>query len=182
MTAPRPSFSREEALDLVRRLYGLEGEVRELPSERDQNFSIGDSAGGAGHVLKISSAAEKKEFLDFQNGVLVHLAEQNPALTVPRIVRQRSGELMGRVGHGSGQEHFVRLLSSLPGRFLAEVKPHRPELLKDLGRFLGHLAKSLAGFVRPLPDRELKWDMRHGPETVRRLLPFVESADKRALV
>jgi 4-aminobutyrate aminotransferase-like enzyme/Ser/Thr protein kinase RdoA (MazF antagonist) len=181
MTSARPLFSSEEALDLVRRLYGLEGEARELPSERDQNFHIRD-AGGAEYVLKISNNAERKEFLEFQNDVLVHLSGRKPALDVPRVLPQVSGELLGSVGHSSGQEHFVRLLSFLPGRFLAEVKPQRAELLKDLGRFLGELAKGLAGFSCPIPARDLKWDMRNGPATVRRLLSFVSDSGRRSLV
>ena len=181
MTAPRPNFSREEARDLLRRLYGLDGESQELPSERDQNFHVW-SAGGTDHVLKISNAAEKKEFLDFQNDVLVHISKKNPSLAVPRVSAQVSGGLLSPVRRDTGQEHYVRLLSFLPGRFLAEVKPHRPELLKDLGRFLGELDKALADFGRPLPTRELKWDMRRGPETVRRLLPFVQDAQKQALI
>ncbi|HEX9901518.1 MAG TPA: aminotransferase class III-fold pyridoxal phosphate-dependent enzyme, partial [Acidobacteriota bacterium] len=181
MTAPRPSFSQEEALDLVRRLYGLEGEARELSSERDQNFHI-RASDGADYVLKISNSAEQREFLDFQDDVLVYLAEQKPALGVPRILRQVSGDLLGLIRQRSGQEHFVRLLSFLPGRFLAEVKPPRPELLRDLGRFLGELDIALAGYGRSIPARDLKWDMRNGLATVRRFLGLIQDRRKRQIV
>jgi 4-aminobutyrate aminotransferase-like enzyme/Ser/Thr protein kinase RdoA (MazF antagonist)/murein DD-endopeptidase MepM/ murein hydrolase activator NlpD len=181
MSTPRPFFSLEQALGLVRRLYGLEGEARELPSERDQNFHI-RAADGADYVLKISNSAEQRGFLDFQDDVLVYLAEQKPALGVPRILPQVSGKLLSLIPQRSGQEHFVRLLSFLPGRFLAEVKPHRPELLGDLGRFLGELDNTLAGYGRSIPARDLKWDMRNGPVTVRRFLGLIQDRRKRQIV
>lgn len=181
MTASRPSFSQEEALDLVHRLYGLEGEAYELPSERDQNFHV-RAADGTAYVLKISGAAERKEFLIFQNDLLVFLSERAPGLGVPRVLRQTSGETLAAVRHSSGTEHFVRLLTFQPGRFLAQVKPHKPELLRDLGRFLGSVDKALGSFSRKIPDRELKWDMRDGPPTVRRLLPFVQDPGRRRLI
>lgn len=177
----RPSFSPEEARQTVFRLYGQEGEAHELPSERDQNFHIRTSD-GADYVLKISNSAEQREFLDFQDDILVYLAEQKPALGVPRILRQVSGELLGLIRQRSGQEHFVRLLSFLPGRFLAEVKPHRPELLRDLGRFLGELDNTLAGYGRSVPARDLKWDMRNGLATVRRFLGLIQDRRKRQTV
>ncbi|MGB9004134.1 MAG: phosphotransferase, partial [Candidatus Aminicenantales bacterium] len=181
MTTPRPSFSREQALDLVRRLYGLEGEACELPSERDQNFHI-LAADGAQYVLKISGAAERKEFLIFQNDLLVFLSERAPGLGVPRVLRQTSGETLAAIRLPSGTENIVRLLTFQPGRFLAEVRPHKPELLRDLGRLLGSVDKALGSFSRKIPDRELKWDMRDGPSTVRRLLSFVPDPGRRRLV
>jgi Ser/Thr protein kinase RdoA (MazF antagonist) len=37
----RPRFSTEEARETALRVYGLDGSVRELPSEHDQNFLLG---------------------------------------------------------------------------------------------------------------------------------------------
>jgi len=178
---PRPGFGPAEARELVGRLYGLEAEVRELTGERDRNFHVRASAGGE-YVLKIFNALELKEFVDFENRILAHLEKQSPGLGVPRLRRLPSGEAMATARGPSGGEHFVRLLTYLPGRFLSEVKPHHPELLCDLGRFLGSLDKVLAGFEGDVPERELLWDMRHAPQTVRRFLGLIADPDRRRLV
>lgn len=62
----RPKFSFKEVPPLIQSLYGLSGVVRELPSERDQNFYFRETFGRE-YVLKISATAEKKEVLEFQN-------------------------------------------------------------------------------------------------------------------
>ncbi|MBM3312214.1 MAG: hypothetical protein FJY80_11985, partial [Candidatus Aminicenantes bacterium] len=178
---PRPAFGADEARGLAGRLYGLEAEVRELTGERDRNFHLRTSDGGE-YVLKISNALELKEFLDFENRILNHLQERSPELGVPRLRRLPSGEAMTTVRSPSGAEHFVRLLTYLPGRFLAQVRPHHPELLSDLGRFLGGLDRALAGFDGDVPERPLLWDMRHAPQTVRRFLNLVPDPDRRRLV
>ncbi|MDH4195900.1 MAG: aminotransferase class III-fold pyridoxal phosphate-dependent enzyme [Candidatus Aminicenantes bacterium] len=178
---PRPAFKIEEASGILRRLYGRDGTLRELPSERDQNFHVrvGD---GEEAVLKISNAAEKRDVLDFQNAVLAHLEVKCPDLNLPRLRRTTDGAGVGEAVGASGDRHAVRLLTFLPGKFLALVKPQKPELLRDIGRFLGRLSAGLAGFDRPMPERDLKWDMRRAPETVRRFLPLVADANGRALV
>ena len=178
---PRPSFTVEEAAGILGRLYGLDGAIRELPSERDQNFFLRDAA-GAEWVLKISNAAERLDVLEFQNAVLAHLETKCPALPLPRLRRTKEGAAFDEAVHGSGTRHAVRLLSFLPGRFLALTNPQKPELLRDVGRTLGRLSAGLAAFNRPMPERDLKWDMRRAPETVRRFLPLIADADGRALV
>lgn len=180
-SGPRPAFGASEARTLVGRLYGLEAEVRELAGERDRNFHVRSVAGDE-FVLKISNALELKEFLDCQNRVLDHLRERSPELGVPRLRCLPSGPAMTTVRGPSGTEHFVRLLMYLPGRFLSQVKPHHPELLLDLGRFLGSLDRALAGFAGDVPGRELLWDMRQAPQTVRGFLGLVADPERRRLI
>jgi 4-aminobutyrate aminotransferase-like enzyme len=50
------------------------------------------------------------------------------------------------------------MLGFLPGGTLAGANPHPPELLRELGKFLGELDSALAGFDHPGTHRELKWD------------------------
>src|SRR5262245_48150697 len=50
-------FSEQSAAALARELYRIEARVKELPSERDQNFQLWDGS-GAEFVLKIGNPAE----------------------------------------------------------------------------------------------------------------------------
>ena len=79
-----PHVAVEDAARLVRELYGIAGELRLLPSERDQNFSV-RTAEGAGYVLKIANAAEDPQRLDFQNAALAHLADRITDFALPQV-------------------------------------------------------------------------------------------------
>ncbi len=154
--------------------------MRELPSERDQNFHFLEKSGGE-FVLKVSCSAESREVLEFQNAALEHLAREAPGFVWPQILNTLAGEQIARIG-SPGNGHFVRLLSYLPGRFFALVKPHRSDLLRSLGIFLGTMDKALSSFTHPAMNRDLKWNMNLAPGTVRRLLSHLDDRDKRALV
>jgi 4-aminobutyrate aminotransferase-like enzyme/Ser/Thr protein kinase RdoA (MazF antagonist) len=176
----RPKFTPDQARALVEKLYGLSGSARELPSERDQNFHFLEKSGGQ-FVLKVSCAAESREVLEFQNAVLEHLTDEATDFRWPQILTTLNGEKIAGIG-SSGTAHFVRLLSYLSGRFLALVKPHRSDLLRSLGVFLGTMDKALSSFTHPAMNRDLKWNMNLAPGTVRRLLSHVDDRDKRTLV
>jgi 4-aminobutyrate aminotransferase-like enzyme len=64
---------------------------------------------------------------------------------------------------------------------LAKVRPHTPELLSDLGRFLGEMDAALQTFSHPAAHRELKWDSsRTG--WIKEYVPHIADAKRRALV
>ncbi len=132
-------------------------------------------------MLKVSSSAERLEVLEFQNAALEHLAREAPGFVWPQVLPTLDGEKIARAG-SLAAGHFVRLLSYLPGRFLALVKPHRSELLRSLGVFLGTMDKALSSFTYPAVDRDLKWNMNLAPETIGRLLSYVDDRDNRILI
>ncbi len=123
--SPRPTLSLKDAVRLARDLYGLRAEARELPSERDQNFHLQDAAGQE-FVLKISGTAEQEAVLDFQNKAIAHLMTVGEELPCARVWTTTAGESIARVAGVNGATHFVRLLTYVPGKPLALVKPHSP--------------------------------------------------------
>ena len=75
-------------------------------------------------------------------------------------------------------KHHVRLLSWMPGRPLADTRPHS-ELLEPLGRFLGVLDRGLADFEHPAADREFYWDLRQGLDVAGRYASDIVDRDRR---
>ena len=138
-----------------------------MPSERDQNFLITDNSGQR-FVLKIANASESRSFLEAQNAVLDYLSER--VSFCPRIVGTKFD---GR---------FVRLVTYLPGVPLAEVKPHTPGLLRDLGEKLGQLSRALADFDHPAVHRDFHWDLANGNRVVNQYAELVEDPRLRELV
>ncbi len=175
-----PRFSEQDAVRIARECYGLEGTGKPLPSERDQNFLLRTKTGQE-FVLKIANVAESREILDLQNKALTHIAARAPSLLVPRVCATPAGEQIASTKAANGAEHFVRLLSYLPGKLLAHVSPHTPELLRSLGRALGTLDRALEDFAHPAADRALKWDLRRAG-WIREYVPRITDAKRRAIV
>ncbi len=146
-----------EAVRLARELYGLESTARALPGEYDDNFHL-TSADGRAFVLKVMHPAREHSFIDLQCRALTHLAQRAAQLPLPRVTPDRGGKLFTSIGGADGSTRLVWLLTYVNGKVLAEVRPHSPELLGDLGRFLGEMDAALQSFTHSAAQRELKWD------------------------
>ena len=70
-----PRFEVEAAAGIAAEFFGIRATARSLPSERDQNFLLTDSAGEK-FVLKIANALESREFLEAQNAALTHAGKR----------------------------------------------------------------------------------------------------------
>ena len=169
-----------EAVRLARELYGIEASARALPGEYDDNFHL-TSADGHAFVLKVMHPARERSFIDLQCRALTHLAQRAPQLPLPRVTPHRSGELFTSIAAADGSRRLVWLLTFLNGKVLAEVHPHTPELLGDLGRFLGELDAALQSFTHPAAQRELKWDSSRAT-WIREYIKQIGDSKRRALV
>ncbi len=176
---PRPSFCESDAVRLTFDLYGLTGSVKELTSERDQNFHIRTDSGEE-FVLKIAAAAERRETLEFQNAVMDHLGARVHSGFTPQPRKTKHGDDIARVDDENSLPHFVRLLTYYPSALLAEVCPHTPELLHSLGHFLGEMDRALDGFTHPAARRELKWNLQDAL-WIKEYTHHIANADRRAI-
>ncbi len=146
---PKPGLSPALVAELLQRDYGITGTLKELVSERDQNFQV--ETANASFVLKIANAREDRGFLDLQNAVLRHIEATDATLGVQRLVPGREGADIVDWHMGSAI-HAVRLLTYLPGRLLSSVAV-TPALLESLGGFMGRLSQALQGFGHPAAHR-----------------------------
>ena len=174
-----PSFKAEDARELAHTVFGVDGEVSPLPSERDQNFLIQTSMGGDRFVLKIANASDGRALLEAQNGALLHIARRSALC--PRVIPARDGATISEAVSDGNVRHFVRLFTFLPGEPLA-TSPQTADLLEDLGRKVAELDAALEGFDHPAIHRGFYWDLAQGIALVRECAPLVEDEDMRALV
>ena len=174
-----PSFDAESAAAIAAEHFGVHGGARQLPSERDQNFLITNSAGEK-FVLKIANALEDRALLDAQNAVLKHLERR--ISFCQRLALAVSGEEMVGVRAVNEATHLVRLVHYLPGVPLAEIKPQPNELLRDLGRKLGELDRALVDFDHPAVHRDFHWDLANGNRILSEFGGLVEDSSLRKLV
>jgi 4-aminobutyrate aminotransferase-like enzyme/Ser/Thr protein kinase RdoA (MazF antagonist) len=177
-----------EAVELARELYGIAVTAELLPGEYDDNFHLTavdntapENGGPAGFVLKVMHPAREPEFIDMQCRALQHLAQRAPQLTLPRVRLNRTGDTVAAIASADGRQRLVWLLTYVPGTILAKARPHSPELLQSLGRFLGEMDAALADFSHPAAERDLKWDLARAG-WIRGHLQHIRDASQRALV
>jgi Ser/Thr protein kinase RdoA (MazF antagonist) len=178
----RPSIEIDAAAALLGSSWGIAGDLRPLPSERDRNFAV--RVGGAdAFVLKISNRTEDPAFLDLQASALAILG----AAGVPcqRLLMSVDGTSIVRWSPTPGDEPLlVRLLTWLPGTPLAGVPAgeRSDALLQDLGATLGRVARALAGFDHPAARRVFQWDARHGLAVIETHADAVDDPSRSALL
>src|SRR5215211_1217801 len=117
LEATPPSFSADDVARIAADLFGLDGTVTDLGSERDQTFLAEGSAGSG--VLKISNLGEKPSTLDLEAEAIQHILRVDPELPVarPRAVSEEAGAAAYRTTfEGPDGTHFVRLFERLHGR------------------------------------------------------------------
>ncbi len=174
-----PKFSIAEAVRIAEMLYGLNGEAKALPSERDQNFLLTLNTGET-RVLKIANALEDRRWLEAEIEAMRHIGAQVSAC--PEIFPTIAGEFIAEVPTPTGVQHFVRLISYLPGVPLGEVKRHSADLLRDLGRRLGQLDRALVDFDHPATHRDMHWDLANALREIDRHKSLIDAPDLRTLV
>jgi len=173
-----PRFDVEAAVKIADEFFGLRGRAQSLPSERDQNFLLTDSAGKK-FVLKIANALESRAFLEAQNAALKHVARRVSLCQSP--LASVSGDDIASIRQGGGT-YFARLVGYLPGVPLAQAQPQSPALLRDLGRKLGQLNWALSDFDHPAVHHDFHWDLANGHRIIDQFASLIEDGKLRELV
>jgi 4-aminobutyrate aminotransferase-like enzyme/Ser/Thr protein kinase RdoA (MazF antagonist) len=160
-TSP-PRFTSEEVAAIAADLFDLRGEVRDLGSERDQTFLVGEG------VLKISNTGEDPAVLDLEAKALLHIERVDPELPISR-----------QLGSGTRGGHLVRAFERMPGR--SGARDLDDEAVSAFAATNARLTLALHGFFHPAAGRDLLWN----PGQAGRLRPLVASipdAGRRAIV
>jgi 4-aminobutyrate aminotransferase-like enzyme/Ser/Thr protein kinase RdoA (MazF antagonist) len=169
-----------EAVRVAREIFSLAVSAKALPGEYDDNFHLA-SADGREFVLKIMHPAREQSFVEMQCRALQHLAQRAPHLALPRVCPAPGGNSFTTATLADGSKRLLWLLTFVPGTVLAKVNPHTPELLRNLGQFLGEMDAALVDFSHPAAHRELKWDLSRG-SWIRGYLQHIEGSERRVLV
>lgn len=158
MSATWNPTSITDAQAAVADVYGLNGTVKRLSSERDETFLF-IREDGTEFVLKIANPAEDPAALDFQDGALLHLAAAAPAVPVPRLVPTESGDASHTLTTTDGPR-IMRLLTFLRGE-LQYRTPASETQSRNVGRALAELGLGLEDYDGRPAEGKLMWDISH---------------------
>lgn len=148
--------------------FGIEGELRRLPGERDVNVVLDGRRGR--FAVKIANAAERIDALDMQASALAHIGLTDHDLPVPRPIATIDGPYTTVVDI-EGHQHGVRAVTYLEGHLAELDDPVTTELAASIGATLARLERALQGFFHPAANRHLLWDARNAAD----LLPWTEA-------
>uniref|UniRef100_H3C4A0 Hydroxylysine kinase n=1 Tax=Tetraodon nigroviridis TaxID=99883 RepID=H3C4A0_TETNG len=154
-----PQFSRSQAAEMVKRLYGLSpGNMDPLPSYHDQNFYVPTEEGGE-YILKIFNFVESQNLkrIGVQMQAMSFLRQNG--LPVPTAVPTNSGQIssLEEADFGCGcRKYLVILLTFLPGTVISKV-PLTAPLLFEAGKTAARMDTILQKFQHPFYD-ELRRD------------------------
>ena len=181
----KPSFTLDDAASIAGEHFGIFGVATALPGERDQNFKITAKVGE--FVIKISNPDASVNVLALENAAIQiagGLADSEPhAFEVPKLIRSKAGSTIVAVQSSDKQICQVRCISFLKGVPLADFEHHSPALLRELGRQLGALDKSLTALNSSVAaQRDLRWDLLKAAEIVKAVGPNFEDPGKRSLL
>lgn len=152
-----PALDLETLRGTALRHYGLEGQLRLLQSERDQNARLDTHHGR--FVLKVVNAGEEPALIALQDAVILHLERTNVA-GLPRLVPTLGGA-NNAVVSDTGRNCLVRLVTYLDGITLSQA-PRSLTQLRNLGGFMGRVTQGLQGFGHPAAIRaDFPWSLDH---------------------
>lgn len=146
-----------EAASIAKELYDIEGKTIPLPGEVDLNFRIETSS--TSYLLKISPPDTNSVNLEFQQSILLHVAQSQQEIIAPSPLPDRQGQLLSETKDAAGHTRKVRLLTWIDGRLWSSVNPISNKLLDCLGAEAGKLTRALEGFEHPQAKRHYEWDV-----------------------
>ncbi len=164
-----PFFTIPEVLAILNEKYNLEGDVKELYSDRDQNFLLYSNQDK--FVLKIFNSEETFQTIDLQISTMRYIINSDFNYFVPKPF----GSPLSI--EKKGAKFFVCLFEYIKGRFMYESTLHNNEYLM-MGQFMGHLSTVLDKFDHPGAHRQFEWDLQN-IEPIYRRLNQIESKKNR---
>lgn len=174
---PTP-LTEDEARELLRVIYGDDGQLTRLPGEFDDNFRV-ESEDGERSILKVMGPGRGTEVVQPQAAALEVLA-WNGFDAVPEVIRTRDGDAGVVVEEGPLAGRVVWRLTWLEGQLLADADPTL-DTFHDLGGRLAELDAALGDLTyRGVPDVHM-WDPAH-PEWIAERLDAITDASRRAII
>ncbi|MFP3494588.1 aminotransferase [Pseudomonas sp. SIMBA_059] len=173
---PCPQVSPDQAAQLLKQHYGLDGSLQSLGSQQDVNYKI-DSERGR-FVLKISRGDYAAIELEAQHAALKDL-QGREHLRVPKVIQSLKGDELLTVSLDDQTLH-LRLLEYIDGRPLTDLPHLSREVIRGFGALCGRMSQALAGFEHPGLERTLQWDPRHAQELITHLLMTLQDLPQRA--
>lgn len=158
MDSPPPIVSINEVSNFLIDNWQIDGEVKYIASEKDAIYKVEASSEEA-YIFRIFNIAESEQRIYDQCNVLECLAEVNPDLPIPRLVRSLNSQTVINIATPQGA-NGTYLSTCLPGKRLIDISVERYPL-EEIGHKFGSLVKSLERCNTENNGTGILWDIRN---------------------
>ena len=157
----KPRLGNNEVRSLAKYKYCLNiCRINPLAGDRSQNFLL-ETDRKDKYVIKISSAFDRLEELDFENRVMILLGQKLSEYNFPLPLPDRDGQLISTHKKGKNDFYRLRLFPFISGTYLADLKNIPLRLWREAGNLLAGIDLSLKDFYHPGQKRLLPWDLKN---------------------
>lgn len=147
-----------DILAMLDTAYGLKAAITRLDGENDNYLVTTDS--GARFVLKIAAAGQAPDLIELENAAVSAVQDACPELTLPQIVRTRSGELAATLPPNSAAPpQRARLLRYVDGEDWFDGGRVSHQRAFDFGRQAARITLALGALDHPAMQRSHQWDL-----------------------
>ncbi len=167
-----PAFSKHTALKILKKKYSLTGKIKNLSSDRDQNFLLITDSDK--YILKVFNQCEKMETVDLQISAMNFIAESSFPFEIPRPI----GSAYTIIKHEIN--YIVCLFEYVEGNFLYESELLSSDYI-SMGNFMGNLSKVLENFIHSGASRKFEWDIQN-LKILQERVQYIEQRNNRDIV
>lgn len=167
-----PDFTKREAEEAIQTIYNKKGELKELYSDRDQNFLF--KTKNENYLLKIYNSVEKRKVIELQITSLKHIVKSHFPFKVPEPINGLKKIFK------DGDNYYICLFKYLEGNFLFETKLEHAQY-RDIGILMGNLTKVLTDFDHPGGHRIFEWDVQN-IDVIRDKIKFIKKENKKNIL
>ena len=171
-------FSEQQVVELVKEYYNIDVKAKRLNGYDEQNFLIHDKHGKK-FVFKIANDEHGYYLLDAQVAVDNHLASTSLSSYFQKYINGINGLAITSIQE-NGKNFYLRILTYIEGDFWVSIQSPSPDLLLNLGLFVGEMDTSLLNFYHPALNRYYEWDLKQTLDA-RKNLHFIKSHENRRI-
>ncbi|XP_051175073.1 hydroxylysine kinase [Leptopilina boulardi] len=190
----KPMINQETAIDIVKRVYGLNViKIIELNAYDDKNYHILcetkkfnnqhiNKISDDGYILKIVNSLDSKKInvIDAQTEMMIFLNENG--ICCPMPIKCIDGNYFSlenlKSSTTSDDKNVVRLLIYRPGKLLINVKKTN-ELMFEVGKYIGTLSNKMQEFIHTGYDNhETIWMLQSVPK-IREFLDVLNQENQK---
>ncbi len=169
----------QEILQCLHDHYRLEGQISRLMGE-NLNYLV-SSGEEERFIFKIVDDDMPPEIVVMENEAIEHAVSVGFHVKLPRILKNRHGDIETGINLRTNIEYRTRLLEYLYGTHLESMSDISKDLMQNLGRTLAEFNFLMKDFDHPAAHRNHRWNLAEaGQHRAKRAL--IEDSGQRELL
>lgn len=159
--------------------YGIRGSLSRLPGE-NLNYLV-TTAEGEPYVFKIVDDDMPAAVVEMENAVIEHALSVGFPYHLPRIIKNRQGQIETGIKLHDNPANRSRLLEFVDGIQWDSLTDISSDLRFELGGFLANFDSAMADFEHPAAHRNHRWNLAKADQHRPKIALFEEEKLKNLL-